>query len=54
MTSCATCGGRITPLRTSSTRYRHAPLLPKCPDHPPRPRPGLEDTLREAEPEEDR
>lgn len=35
---CETCGGEIQPLRTSTTRYRHAPLLPKrCPDHPPRP-----------------
>jgi hypothetical protein len=35
---CATCGGRIQPLRTSATGYRHAPRLPRCPDHPPRPR----------------
>lgn len=49
MTSCAACGGRITPMRTSSTLYRHVPGLPRCDVHPPVPRRDLDDALREAD-----
>lgn len=38
---CADCRGLITPLRTSTTGYRHVPGLPPCEVHPPRP---LEDS----------